>query len=115
MQPNQQPPTSLSSSHVLDIEVFQASQPSQVPLFQLARLQPVLRIRDILVRPTNGSGSGSCYFCQSPSRWLLNIIFSLSFFCLLLFMLPFTSFFKNKKSQRSHQTVGIKVFLDIFA
>jgi hypothetical protein len=55
MQPNQQSPTSLSASHVLDIEVFQASQPSQVPLFQSARLQPVLRIRDIFVRAISGS------------------------------------------------------------
>jgi hypothetical protein len=27
----------------------------------------------------------------------------------------FTSFFKNKKSKRSHKKVGIKVFLAIFA
>ncbi len=27
----------------------------------------------------------------------------------------FTSFFKDKKSKRSHKTVGIKVFLTIFA
>jgi hypothetical protein len=38
MQPNQQPPTSLSSSHVLDIEVFQASQPSQVQLFMVSEV-----------------------------------------------------------------------------
>jgi hypothetical protein len=33
------------------------------------------------------------------------------FFCLILFEGTFTSFFKDKKSQRSHKTVGIKVFL----
>jgi hypothetical protein len=37
------------------------------------------------------------------------------FFCLLLFECTFTSFFKDKKSKRSHKTVGIKVFLTIFA
>jgi hypothetical protein len=36
-------------------------------------------------------------------------------FCLLLFEGTFTSFFKYKKSKRSHKTVGIKVFLTIFA
>jgi hypothetical protein len=37
------------------------------------------------------------------------------FFCLLLFEDTFTSFFKDKKSERSHKTVGINVFLTIFA
>jgi hypothetical protein len=37
------------------------------------------------------------------------------FFCLLLFEGIFTSFFKDKKSKRSHITVGIKVFLTFFA
>jgi hypothetical protein len=32
-------------------------------------------------------------------------------FYLLLFEGTFTSFFKDKKSQRSHKTVGINVFL----
>jgi hypothetical protein len=36
-------------------------------------------------------------------------------FCLLLFEGTFISFFKDKKSKRSHKTVGIKVFLAIFA
>jgi hypothetical protein len=35
--------------------------------------------------------------------------------CLLLFDGTFTSFFKDKKSYRSHKTVGINVFLSIFA
>jgi hypothetical protein len=38
-----------------------------------------------------------------------------NFFCLLLFEDTFTSFFKDKKSKRSQQTVGIMVFLTIFA
>jgi hypothetical protein len=35
-------------------------------------------------------------------------------FCSLLFEGTFTSFFKDKKSKRSHKTVGIQVFLTIF-
>jgi hypothetical protein len=37
------------------------------------------------------------------------------FFCLLLIEGTFSSFFKDKKSKRSHKTVRIKVFLTIFA
>jgi hypothetical protein len=37
------------------------------------------------------------------------------FSCILLFEGTFTSFFKDKKSKRSHKTVEIKVFLTIFA
>jgi hypothetical protein len=37
------------------------------------------------------------------------------FFCLFLIEGTFTSFFKDKKSKRSHKTVGIKVFITIFA
>jgi hypothetical protein len=33
------------------------------------------------------------------------------FFCLFLFEGTFTSFFKDKKSKRSHKTPGIKVLL----
>jgi hypothetical protein len=43
------------------------------------------------------------------------LIFSHKFFCLLLFEATFTSFFKGKKSKRSHKTVEIKVFLTTFA
>ncbi len=53
-----------------------------------------------------GSGSGSCYFRQWPSRR------QQKFFCSLLFEGTFTSsFFKDNKSWRSHKTVGIKGFL----
>jgi hypothetical protein len=41
--------------------------------------------------------------------------FFFSVFLLLLFKGTFTSFFKDKRSKRSHKTVGIKVFLTIFA
>jgi hypothetical protein len=37
------------------------------------------------------------------------------FFCFLLFEGKFTSSFKDKKPKRSHKTVGIQVFLTIFA
>jgi hypothetical protein len=41
-------------------------------------------------------------------------IFVEKFFCKLLFEGTFTSFFKGKKSKRSHKKVEIKVFLTIF-
>jgi hypothetical protein len=37
------------------------------------------------------------------------------FFCIVLFEGTFISFFKDKKSKRSHKTVEIKVFLTIVA
>jgi hypothetical protein len=43
------------------------------------------------------------------------LIVFLNFFCLLLFEGTFTSFFKDKKSKKSHKILGIKVFLTIFA
>jgi hypothetical protein len=42
-------------------------------------------------------------------------IFLKQFFCIVLFEGTFTSFFKDKKSKRSHKTVEIKVYLTIFA
>jgi hypothetical protein len=36
------------------------------------------------------------------------------YFCLLLFEGTFTSFFKDKKSKRSHKAVGFKVFFNNF-
>jgi hypothetical protein len=67
-----------------------------------------------------------------PNLWLMNpdpdpaifvidlqdankSLFFKKFFCLLLFEGTFTSFFKDKKSKRSHKTVVIKVFLNILA
>jgi hypothetical protein len=43
------------------------------------------------------------------------LIFLTKIFCLLLFEDTFTLFLKDKKSKRSHKTLGIKVFLTIFA
>ncbi len=43
------------------------------------------------------------------------LILKKKFFCILLFEGTFTSFFKSKKSKRSHKTVEIKFFLTIFA
>ncbi len=43
------------------------------------------------------------------------LIFVKIIFCFLVFESTFTSFFKDKKSKRSHKTVGVKVFLTIFA
>jgi hypothetical protein len=82
----------------------------------------VLRIHDILVwiririrgsMPlTNGSGSGfrSFYFHHSPSRCQQKTNLKKKFFCTLLFIGTFTSFFKDK-SQKESQIVRIKVFL----
>ncbi len=83
--------------------------------------KPVLRIHDIFVwiririPLTNGSGRGSCYFRHWPSRCQQKTNFKKKFFYLLLFEGTFTSFFKDKKSKRSHKAVEIKVFLTIFA
>ncbi len=77
----------------------------------------MFRIRDILVRiliRICGSlplinGSGSFSFRQWSSKRHQKIIFFWCF-CLLLFEGKFTSFFKDKKSQRSHKTLEIKGF-----
>ncbi len=42
-----------------------------------------------------------------------NLFVLKKFFCILHFEGTFTSFFKGKKSKRSHKTVEIKVFLTI--
>ncbi len=82
----------------------------------------MFRIHDILVwfRPgsmplTNGSGSGSCYLRHWPSRCQQKANFFKTVFCLLLFEVTYTSFFKDKKFERSLKTAGRKVFLTIFA
>ncbi len=78
----------------------------------------VLRIHDILVwiriwiwirrsmTLTSGSGSGSCFFRHWPSRRQQKTNLKKKFFCLLLFEGTFKSFFKDKKSKRSHKTEG---------
>ncbi len=85
----------------------------------------MLRIHDILVwiringsrhltNRTNVSGSESFYFHHWPSRCQKKLI-KKKFFCILIFEGTFTSFFKGKKSKKSHKTVEIKVFLTFFA
>jgi hypothetical protein len=68
---------------------------------------------------TNGSGSGfgsgSCYFCLDIQDTNKNPVKKQKFLRLLLFEGTYTSFFKVKKVERSHKTVGIKAFLTIFA
>ncbi len=39
------------------------------------------------------------------------LVFKKKFFCILLFEGTFASFFKDKKSKRSHKTVESKLFL----
>jgi hypothetical protein len=109
----------------------------QEPLTPAANIQyvsliasaAVLRIHDILVwirvrirgsMPLKngsgfGSGSGSFYFYHWPSRCQQKLIGFKKFFCILLFVGSFTSFFQDEKLKRSHKTVEIKVFLTIFA
>ncbi len=87
--------------------------------------ETVLRIHDMLVwiwirgflplTNESGFGSGSCYFRYWPLRRQQKTKFLNKIFCLLLFEGTFTSFFKEKKSKRSRKTVGIKVFLTVFA
>jgi hypothetical protein len=47
--------------------------------------------------------SGSCSFLQYPWRWQLKFIFLLKFFCLLLLIATFTSFFKEKKVAKQQE------------
>ncbi len=63
---------------------------------------------------TYGTGSGSCYFHHWPWDANKKLIYLKKFFFILLFEGTFTSFFKDKKSKRSHKTVKTKVFLTIF-
>ncbi len=55
---------------------------------------------------TNGSGfgSGSFFFRHKPSRCQQKTNLKKKFFCILLFEGTFKSFFKDKKSKRSHKT-----------
>ncbi len=85
---------------------------------------PVLRIHDILVWIwiriwIRGSmpltdGSGSCYFFSIDIQDARKNYFFKAF-SLLQFEGTITSFFKDKKSKRSHKAVGIKIFITIFA
>ncbi len=62
-----------------------------------------------------GFVSGSCCFRYWPSRHQKKTNFLNKVFLFIIFEGTFTSFFKDKKSKRSHKTVGIKVFPTIFA
>ncbi len=74
-----------------------------------------------------GSGSADpCFWLMDPDSdpaiFIIDLqdtnkklIYKKKFFCILLFKGTFTSFFKDKKSKRSHKTVEIKVFLTLFA
>ncbi len=86
----------------------------------------VLRIHDILVwiriricgsMPlTNGSGFRSCYFRHWLSRLHRKTNLKRVFLLITIWRyITSTSFFKNKKSKRSHKAVGIPVFLTIIA
>jgi hypothetical protein len=85
--------------------------------------KPVLRIHNILVwiwvrgsmPPTNGSGFGSCYFRHWSSTRQQKTNFSKKSFSAYYFLKVHLPHFSKLKSQRSHKTVGIKVFLTIFA
>jgi hypothetical protein len=50
--------------------------------------------------------------CKTPTKNYFKKSFSAFY---LLFKATFISFFKDKRSQRSHKKVGIKVFLTILA
>jgi hypothetical protein len=54
-------------------------------------------------------------FSSLTSRRHQKLIYLKRVFCILLFKGTFTSFFKDKKSKRSHKTLESKVFLTIFA
>jgi hypothetical protein len=58
-----------------------------------------------------GSGSASMTLIHGHQK----TNFFKKHFCSLLSEGTLTSFLKDKKSKRSHKTVGIKVFLTIFA
>ncbi len=60
-------------------------------------------------------GSGSCYFRHWPSRRQQQTNFKKGFPAYYLLKVHLHHFFEDKKSKRSHKTVGIKVFLTIFA
>jgi hypothetical protein len=65
---------------------------------------------------TYGSGSVISFSSLTFKTPTKNLFLFIKFLCLLLFEGTFTSFFKDKKSKRSHKTEGgIKVFFIIFA
>ncbi len=71
----------------------------------------VLRIHDILVWIRIQILPFSSLTFKTPIKTYLKKSFSAYYY----FAVTFTSFFKDKRSKRSHKTVEIKVFLTIFA
>jgi hypothetical protein len=74
----------------------------------------------------SGSGSADPFLClmepdphPDPAIFVIDLqdankkLIKKKFICLLLFERTFASFFEDKKSKRSHETVRIKVFLII--
>ncbi len=61
----------------------------------------------------SGFGSGSCYFLSFtvPSKHQQKTNFSIKVFLLVTFWSYITSFFKDKKSKRSHNQVFFLLFL----
>ncbi len=85
-------------------------------LFLLFNVFNVLRIHDVLYGLGYlylSNGSGSCHFCQRHSMRQQKTFF-FKFSCLLFSKATLTSFFKDKRSQRSHKTVRT-VILSLFA
>jgi hypothetical protein len=74
------------------------------------RFSTVLQIHNILLRiPIRILLFSSLTFKTQQKTNLKKM-----FFCLLFFEGTFTSFFKDKKSKRSHKAIGVKVFLTTF-
>ncbi len=81
----------------------------------------VLRIHEILIRIrgfiplTDGSGSGSCYYRQWPSRRKnKKFDFFLIFFSYYILKVHLHNFSKIKSHKEVTKQIGINVFLNIF-
>jgi hypothetical protein len=65
--------------------------------------------------PDPDAGSDPSIFIIDLQDANKKLIFKIKFICIILFEGTLTSFYKDKKSKRSHKTVKIKVFLNILA
>jgi hypothetical protein len=77
----------------------------------------IVKINHLIVEPKQCCGSGDPCFClmdPDPNTFVIDLQ-DANKKVFLLFDGIFTSFFKDKKSSRSHKKVGINVFLTIFA
>ncbi len=86
------------------------NQVGTVPRMSL--LTVTISVADPCLWPMDPDPDPTIFFIglQEPTK-----NYFLNFFCLLLFEGTSPSFFIDKKSTRSHKTVGIMVFLTIFA